>query len=72
MFENANDFSLYIETTALGKSITVLDAILMYCEDNVLDPYDIRNLVNESLKSKLELCFIDMNYLPKQSLLEFI
>ena len=31
MFESANDFSMFIETTANEKNIGVVDALLQYC-----------------------------------------
>lgn len=70
MFESPNEFSLHIETLARELEMSPLDAILLYCEENLLEPEDISNLINKSLKNKLERDFIDMNYLPKQSLLE--
>jgi hypothetical protein len=70
MFETANDFSMFIETIASEQNIAVVDALLNYCEDNYIEPEEVSKLVNKSLKDKLELNFIDMNFLPKISTLE--
>ena len=48
MFESANDFSLFIETTANEKNIGVVDALLQYCEDNFLEPDEVTKLINRS------------------------
>ena len=71
MFETASDFSLFIETTAKEKNVGVVDIILEYCEDNYIEPEEISKLINKSLKDKLEMNFVDMNYLPKQAVLDF-
>ena len=70
MFESANDFSLFIETTANEKNIGVVDALLQYCEDNFLEPDEVTKLINRSLKDKLEINFVEMNFLPPAASLE--
>jgi len=70
MFDNSNSFSLYIEQIVKEKKCTYLDAVLKYCEENYIDPQDIKSLINKSLKQKIESDFIDMNYLPKQAKLD--
>lgn len=72
MFESANDFSLFIETTANEKNIGVVDTLIQYCEDNYLEPEEVAKLVNKSLKDKLEMNFVEMNFLPKQASLDFL
>lgn len=70
MFESPNEFSLFIETSAIEKNITVVDALLQYCEDNYIEPEEITKLINRSLKDKLEINFVEMNFLPKSAALE--
>jgi len=71
MFETASDFSLHIETLANQKNIGVVDALLEYCNENFIEPEEVTKLINKSLKDKLEMNFVDMNYLPKQAFLDF-
>jgi hypothetical protein len=71
MFESANDFSLHIETIANQRNIGVVDALLEYCNENFIEPEEVTKLINKSLKDKLEMHFVDMNYLPKQAFLDF-
>ena len=72
MFETANEFSMFIESLAADKNLNVVDTVLEYCEENYIEPEEISKLINRSLKDKLEISFIDMNYLPKHSTLDFI
>lgn len=70
LYETSAEFSLYIETIALEKGISQLDAILEYCEENYIDPTDIAPLINSTLKSKLERLFQENGMLPKSTSLE--
>lgn len=72
MFEDANEFSIFIEKNAFIRKCSVIDVILEFCEENFIDPSEIAKLVNKSLRNKIELGFIEMNYLPKQSTLDTI
>jgi hypothetical protein len=47
-----------------------MDAVLLYCEQNFIDPEDISKLINKNLKQKIEMNMIDQNYLPKKSSLD--
>ncbi len=71
LFETPSEFSLHIESIAYDKEIDIIDAILLYCDDNFIEPSDISGLINRSLRDKIELEFQDMNYLPKTATLEF-
>ncbi len=70
MFEDSNSFSMYIEQVVKEKKCTHLEAVLKYCEENYIDPQDIKSLISKSLKQKIEANFIDMNYLPKTAKLD--
>jgi hypothetical protein len=70
MFTNANEFSLYIEELVQDKRLSYMDAVLHYCEQNMLEPADVAALINRSLKDKIENDFRDLNYLPKQAQLD--
>ena len=72
MFETANEFSMFIESLAADKNLSVVDTVLEYCEENYIEPEEISKLINRSLRDKLEISFIDMNYLPKHSTLDFL
>jgi hypothetical protein len=59
------DFSLFIETMAIEKKITRMDAILLYCSDNFIDPIDIVSNISKSLKDMIELEMIEEGKLPR-------
>jgi hypothetical protein len=69
-FKNSNEFSLHIEKMAIAYKISHMDAVLKYCEDNLLEPKDIASKVNKSLKEKIATNMRDLNYLPKQASLD--
>jgi hypothetical protein len=70
LFRSSNEFSLYTEMIVQEHKISHMDAVLKYCEDNMLEPQDIASKINKSLKDKIELNMRDLNYLPKQAQLE--
>lgn len=70
MFKNTNEFSLFIESVVQEKRISHMDAVLLYCEQNFIDPEDISSMINKNLKQKIELNMIELNYLPKKGTLD--
>ena len=67
MFSSPNEFSLFIETkVAKDPTMTHVDAIVKYCADNMLDPEDVKPLINKSLKAKLKNDFTEMKFLKKE------
>ena len=70
LFKSSNEFSLYIEMMVQEHKISHMDAVLKYCEDNMLEPAAISSKINKSLKDKIELNMRDLNYLPKQAQLD--
>lgn len=70
MFEDSNSFSMYIEQIVKEKKCTHLEAVLKYCEENYIDPQDIKSLIGKALKQKIEANFIEMNYLPRTAKLD--
>ena len=51
---NSKKFSLIIEGIVKEKKITYMDAVVIYCEKNDIDPSSIGPLVNKSLKEKIK------------------
>lgn len=70
MFEDSGSFAMYIEQIVKEKRCTHLEAVLKYCQENFIDPEDIKKLISKALKQKIEANFIEMNYLPKQAKLD--
>ena len=70
IFKNTTEFALYIESIVVEKRISHMDAVLLYCEQNFIDPEDISSMINKNLKQKIELNMIEANYLPKKGTLD--
>lgn len=70
MFKNAAQFSLHIEQLAATKKISHMDAVLLYCAENFVEPDEIKSLVNKTLKDKIEIDMREANLLPKQASLD--
>ena len=70
MFKNASQFSLHIEQMAAEKRMTHMDAVLKYCEENFIEPDEIKSLINKTLKDKIALDMQEANLLPKQACLD--
>jgi hypothetical protein len=70
IFKNNNEFALYIENLVIERKMTHMDAVLLYCEQNFIDPEDISKLINKNLKQKIEMNMIEQNYLPKKGSLD--
>lgn len=70
MFKNAAQFSLHIEQMASEMKMTHMEAVLKYCEDNFIEPDEIKSLVNKPLRDKIEIDMREANLLPKQAVLD--
>jgi hypothetical protein len=70
MFKNAAAFSLHIEELARKHRMSHMDAVLKYCEENFLEPDEIKSLVNKTLRDKIQNDMREANMLPKQATLD--
>ena len=70
MFKNAAQFSLHIEQLAVQKRCSHMDAVLLYCAENYIEPDEIKSLINKPLRDKIEIDMREANLLPKQAKLD--
>jgi len=63
-------FSLEIEYAAREKSLSYIDTIIDYCENNIIELDAITHLISETLKSKIQLEAESLNFLPKSTTLK--
>jgi hypothetical protein len=70
MFKGAASFSLHVEELARKHRITHMEAVLKYCEENYLEPDDVKGLINKTLKDKIEVNMREANLLPKKATLD--
>ncbi len=60
-----------IQTTVLEKRLTHIDAIVDICEENKIEIEDISKFLSPVIKEKIEVEAMNLNYLPKESTLNF-
>lgn len=65
--EEKNLFSIMIQTLAHQKSMSHMDAIVYHCEQTGLEIEVAAKLVDESLKSKLEMEAKELGYIQRTS-----
>lgn len=70
MFKNAAQFSLHIEKMASEKRMSHMDAVLLYCEENFIEPDEVKSLINKPLRDKIEIDMREANLLPRQATLD--
>lgn len=70
MIKSPAQFSLLIEQMAVQKKMTYMEAVLKYCEDNFVQPEEIKGLINKPLRDKIEIDMREANLLPKTASLD--
>ena len=53
MIVTPSKFALLIENIVKDKKVSYMDAVILYCEENGIDPSNIKSLVNKHLKEKI-------------------
>ena len=64
-FLNKSRFSKLIEATVAEKTIGYMEAILLVCSDNNIEPEDVKKFISPVIKDKLEAEAMSLNFLPK-------
>ena len=60
-------FAIIVDDLVKTKNLTHMEAILYYCEQNLIEPDTITKWIDRSLKEKLQADAEALNYLPKTS-----
>lgn len=60
-------FCMKIEDIVKEKSISHMDAVLWYCEQEGLELEGISPLISKALKEKIEADARELNFLPRQA-----
>ena len=56
-------FSIMVEETVLNLSLSYLDAIMYLCEKHTIEPEDVKKYISPSIKDKLEVDAMKLNYI---------
>jgi len=60
-------FAIIVDELVRTKNLTHMEAILYYCEQNLIEPDTITKWIDRSLKEKLQADAEALHYLPKTS-----
>ena len=60
-------FALIVDELVRTKHLTHMEAIIYYCEQNMLEPASVTKWIDKCLKEKIQLDAEKLNYLPKTS-----
>ncbi len=60
-------FALIVDELVRTKHLTHMEAIIYYCEQNLMEPEQVTKWIDRSLKEKLQADAEALNYLPKTS-----
>jgi len=68
---SAKTFALVIEKIVAEKDVTHMDAVILYCEDEGCEPFEVSGLIkrNKALLDKIENNARELNYLPRTAVL---
>lgn len=69
-FQTPLKFSMMIEEEANRRNITLVEFVVEFCEERMIDPEEIKHLFSRSVRDKMEVEFQQMNYLEKSPSLE--
>ncbi len=58
-------FTKLIEEAVLKKKMSYMDAALHICEENHIEPEDVRKYISPVIKSKIEAEAMELYFLPR-------
>ena len=67
LLNSPKTFCMKIEDIVKEKSISHMDAVLWYCEQEGLELEGISPLISKALKQKIEANARELNFLPRQA-----
>ena len=62
-----NKFALLIEDIVRTKRISYIDAVVLYCEKNNIDPSTTKSMINKNLKEKIAFEAQGLNMLKEKT-----
>lgn len=70
IFQGANEFSVFVEKQAAENRATTLEAMIEFINEYDIEPEQLKPLISQSLRDKLEQDFIDAGLLRAKPTLE--
>ena len=62
-----NKFALLIEDIVRKKRVSYMDAVIMYCAENHIDPSTTKSMINKTLKEKIAFEAQGLNMLKEKT-----
>ena len=62
-----NKFALLIENIVKTKRISYIDAVVLYCTENSIDPSTTKSMINKTLKEKIAFEAQGLNMLKEKT-----
>jgi len=66
-FLDATTFQLNIENLVRTKMIDYLDAVILFCKENDLEPDEIKKLLTSNLKDKIKMAAIENGFMKREA-----
>ena len=66
-FLTKSKFTKLIETAVSELKISYMDAVLHLCEENDIEPEDVKKFISPIIRDKIEAEAMNLNFLPKQN-----
>jgi hypothetical protein len=58
-------FSKMIENTVRNNKLSYMDAVVYLCKDNSIELEDVKKFISTTIKERIEVEAMNLNYLPK-------
>ncbi len=70
-FMNRKMFGDLVTESVLKKKLSYIDAVLYICEQEGIDPEDVKKFLSSQIRDKIEAEAISLNHLPSKNTLTF-
>ena len=62
-----NKFAIIVEDIVRKKRVSYIDAVVLYCTENQIDPSTTKSMINKSLKEKIAYEAQGLNMLKEKT-----
>ena len=62
-----NKFAIIVEDIVRKKRISYIDAVVLYCTENQIDPATTKSMINKNLKEKIAYEAQELNMLKEKT-----
>lgn len=69
-FLTKSKFAKLIEATVLETKMTYMDTVLHLCEENNIEPEDVKKFISPVIRDKIAAEAMELNFLPKTNTLD--